>query len=614
MEWLCSKNELLLKVSDTATQRVAADFVWENAQGNVELNLPPLNSIEIRCSKRPLTPLIKLEESASTSFGVIHLYARNLQGKIFPIELPHKSDHALIKNTWHSFDYRYQEIEGTLNSLGVTLGVDLTISQYISCLKELETKDYFECLYRVSADLVSTEALSLCDSIEETVCHFTGSLFEYQAVGSAWLNFMRKQCPGMILGDGMGLGKTIQVVKVICDQLNENPSAKILIICPSALMENWSREIDKFSNGITKQKHSGQARSYDFRNLKKTNVTITTYDTAKNDRTVLDQIEWDIVVLDEAQAIKNPTSQRSKQIKLIPRKLGIAVTGTPFENHMTDIWSLIDFCIPGLLGSQNEFNSRFSDDDESASLLGSMIAPLLLRRTLDDVPNDLPDLIAIPMPIELEAAEAKRYEELRQQYTTSGFALAAINKLIASLAAPKTRDEGVSDLKYEYLDTVVDEITSVNEKMIVFADKLVAIEAMRSRYGKKTSVYTLTGEDKPDERQRIVDDFSTIKGSALLVVNPKVGGEGLNIVEANHVFHFSPQWNPAVIDQADARAHRRGQKKKVITHYPYYANTVEEYMWQKVYLKRDLAEQVVVGSDGTIKANEIAEALTISPI
>ena len=423
---------------------------------------------------------------------------------------------------------------------------------------------------------------------------------------------MRRREVGAILGDGMGLGKTIQIIKVVCDLLAENPNARALIICPSALIENWRREFEKFSTGIIPTTHIGPNRTGDYRRIEG-QVVLTTYDVARIDSTVLSQISWDLLALDEAQAIKNPDSKRTKAVKSIGKRFGVAVTGTPFENHTTDIWSLVDFCLPGLLGTKDAFLNQYPDEESAAGRLGKLIAPIMLRRTLDDIPNDLPDLITIPIPMSLPREAAIEYERRKAAYAEKG-ALGAFGSLRNDLSIPPDDQNSICDLKYQYLANVLEEVVGRGEKIIVFVDRNAAIDGIESRMGKACPTFKLTGRTDTADRQKVIDDFSAIEGSSMLLCNPTVGGAGLNITAANHIFHFTPSWNPALIDQANARAHRRGQQKRVIVHFPYYTGTVEEYMWNKVESKRDLSEAAVIGNKGAGGDDELSLALSYSPL
>jgi len=611
-EWtLLDKTELVLKKEDGELERVPADEIWKEEHSDEASVLPPLSSAGLSCSRKVYSLELDLVEAADGPFGQLVLSARGVASEPVPLSPTHASDHVVDKDVWHAIDqFSAEQITGCIRDAGIELGTALSLQQYIEAIRKFTGFKWFSCdIHPTAKDVSIAVSSSQVSSVSSS--HFTGSLYEYQRVGSSWLDFMVRQRAGVILGDSMGLGKTIQVIKVICDLLEEKPDARVLVVCPSALMENWSREFDKFSVGISKEKHCGTNRTGDYRQIT-SSVVFTTYDIVRLDQAVLTQIEWDLLVLDEAQAIKNPTTGRTTAVKKLPRRVGIAVTGTPFENHLTDVWSLIDFCEPGALGSLSSFSARYHDDIESAKDLGAFVAPLMLRRKLDDIPNDLPDLIPIFMPIDLEESEAWEYESRRQEYKRNGMALAAIQNLIVALSKPKSAG-GISNLKYDYLETVTDEVFGYGEKLLVFADKMPAIGEISRRYERVVPTFTLTGADPSDSRIEVVDKFSSVDGPALLIANPRVAGAGLNIVAANHVFHFSPQWNPAIIDQSDARAHRNGQTKPVTAYYPYYASTVEEYMWEKVRDKRYLSKEVVTGNKGQINPNEIAEALSLSP-
>ena len=610
---IIDSTEVVLERCGDDPEVVPAMEIWRSETDSSSGALPSLNEFGIRCSGKPYSLRLLVVPSEESPFGCVKLQATGLLGDRFELSDGHRSDHLLANGVWHPINKdAFETVFNLLNELNVTPGEPLTLGQYISFATRSSSNDWVEIQVRPSSKELSEAAFDRHAYISENSA-FTGSLYDYQQRGSAWISFMLQHGTGVVLGDCMGLGKTIQIISVVCGLLQRNPGARILIVCPSALMENWIREFDRFSTGITKEKHAGPNRTGDYRKLR-SSVVVTTYDLVGRDMAVLSQIRWDLVVLDEGQCIKNPGTRRTKAAKQLPRKASIVVTGTPFENHMTDLWSIFDFCIPGSLGSLSSFKATFKDDDESAQLLGEIIAPLMLRRDLEDAALDLPDLVQIPMPIELGKVEAEEYERRRLGYLASGASLGAINNLINDLAYPARLTKGISDLKYEYVKLVSDEVFESGEKEIIFADKVSAIGELLNVLNKYVPTFTLTGADPINERQGIIDAFSETDGSAVLIANPVVGGAGLNITAANHVIHFSPQWNPAKVDQADARAHRNGQKKTVFAHYPYYVATIEEYMWNKLYMKRGLSEQVVTGNKGDLSANEIVRALSISPV
>ena len=611
MRWAIKDKELVCVDDENGITRLPAATIWKCFQGGNEDPLPDLSETGIRCSAKYQAPQLRLVNTDDGPFGKLTLESKSHLGKVTKLSDGHKSDHIITNNTWSPlYEGALEEILLAVEDAGAEIGIALNARQYMTCIRDLYDYSWFICECEFKAKEWSATHTPLQ---RRPPAKFTATLMDYQVRGSDWLTMMRESGVGVVLGDGMGLGKTIQVIKTICDLLEDNPEAKTLVICPSALVENWAREIEKFTCGLEYMMHRGSDRSRNYRTYT-ASVMITTYDVARMDAGVLSLVDWDMVVLDEAQFIKNPNSQRARAIKSITRQTSIAVTGTPFENHMTDIWSLYDFCMPGFLGTVNMFTARYSDNEESASELGRVIAPTLLRRRLDDIPNDLPPIVTIPMPIALEPSEAEEYERRKQLYTQQGTAFGAIGNLLSDLAAPTYTENFLSNLKYEYLDAVVGEVIDYNEKIIVFAERRTTISALEDKYADRIPVYILNGSTPMDMRQQTIDEFSAVEGAAMLICNPTVGGAGLNITAANHVFHFSMQWNPAKIDQADARAHRRGQEKTVVVHYPFYASTIEEYMWDKVAKKRELAAEVVIGNKAESNADEVAQALSLSPI
>ena len=608
MPWSVIDNELLSIDENNDLVRVSADELWDLFSKSASSEL---SAIGIQTSSKIMSVRVVLSDSCDGPFGQLTLEAVSFLGVSYRLSNAHASDHVIVDGVWHPLQPGlFEEINRVLGENHLSPGQVLTAKQYMICLRDLSEYDWFVIKKEFKAKEWSEEQHSFQT---RKPAKFTANLSDYQVRGSDWLTMMRESGVGVVLGDGMGLGKTVQVIKTICDLIETDAHAKTLVICPSALVENWVREIEKFTKDLTYLVHRGGDRSRNYRTYV-ASVMITTYDIARMDAAILSLVNWDLVVLDEAQFIKNPNSQRTIAIKTITREASIAVTGTPFENHMTDIWSLYDYCLPGFLGSVSSFCSHYGDDEESAASLGRLIAPVLLRRRLEDVPNDLPPIVTIPIPIALEPEEAEEYERRRRKYLESGATLGAIVSLVSDLAIPANSENGISNLKYEYLDQVVEEVAGYREKIIVFAERRATIAVLEKKYSGYLPVFVLNGDTPMEMRQQTIDAFSDESGAAMLICNPTVGGAGLNITAANHVFHFSMQWNPAKIDQADARAHRRGQEKTVIVHYPYYASTVEEYMWKKVETKRSLAKEVVIGNMAESDVNDVSEALGLSPI
>ena len=314
-----------------------------------------------------------------------------------------------------------------------------------------------------------------------------------------------------------------------------------------------------------------------------------------SDLAMFNMIKWNIVVLDEAQNIKNPDAARTKAVKLLNRELGIAVTGTPFENHMTDIWSLMDFIAPGLMGNLSGFMDMFDDDNESALNIEPILTPLMIRRKVVEVADDLPECVVIPEVLRMDNRESLMYEGEREgilsELAGKKATLASIQKLRMFCTHPfLIKELGLSgdpakySLKYRRLCDILSEIVECGGKAILFTSYTGMIDILNNDIPVRFAipVYKINGSTPVANRQPIVDSFSAAKGSALLVLNPRAAGTGLNITAANYVIHYNLEWNPALEDQASARAYRRGQRNTVFVYRLFYTDTVEQVVNERI--------------------------------
>lgn len=447
------------------------------------------------------------------------------------------------------------------------------------------------------------------------------SLYPYQKIGVNWLSSVVAEGVGGILADEMGLGKTFQIIALL---LAEKVFGTSLVIAPSSLLENWKREIERFAPSLRIWVQRGSNRIYYWKDMLMYDVIITSYDLASDyDHAIYSQHSWNLLILDEAQAIKNYGTRRSQNIRELSKRSGIAVSGTPFENHLTDIWSLFDFSCKGLLGSLSVFKSLYPDTDYAAESLERIISPLLLRRKVADVKKDLPDKIIIPVPLEMGVDEANEYEQYRLKYSTiqGKTSLGAITYLREFCSHPAllnkerifTNPEKDS-VKFQRLIEILDEIFSQGEKVIIFSGWVFLQEMIKKMIENRYCAYVavLNGAMPIPERQKTVDVLSKKNGFAALIINPRVGGSGLNITAANHVIHYSPEWNPAIEDQASARVLRIGQELPVTIHRLFYIDTIEEVINERINRKRDLNGRVIVGTNGEEIA-DIQRALQLSP-
>lgn len=472
--------------------------------------------------------------------------------------------------------------------------------------------------------------------VSEGVPGLQATLFPYQAHGVAWMSETLQRTGGLILADEMGLGKTIQIIGAMLLDPPANASPA-LVLCPTSLIANWVRELQKFAPSLTIAVHRGADRARLHRDLQRSQVVITTYDTAVNDLVLFRAVEWSWLVLDEAQAVKNPDSRRRGAVATIPRQRTIPVTGTPVENHLLDLWSLADLAVPGLLGSRDLFELRFPDTDDAARALSEITGPVVLKRMVRDVAQDLPERRDIPVPVELGADLARDYdavlEETLERYPAAG-ALVATGQLQLFCAHPWLRSpdgsapdwedrvevarqsgQGLVTPKIERALQLLGEAFAHGHKVLVFANFNACGGILREAAdgaGLPAAFWgAINGSTPGGERQPIVDAFAAHDGPAVLILNPRAAGAGLNITAATVVIHYTQVWNPALEQQASARAHRRGQTEPVTIYHMFYVDTVEEVMMERAQRRREMGAEAVPTS-GTESA-DLARALAMRP-
>ena len=347
----------------------------------------------------------------------------------------------------------------------------------------------------------------------------TAKLYPYQRDGWHWLRFIMREQLGGLLADEMGLGKTLQVISALRDPGGEPGSGGALVLAPGSLLENWVREIARFCPDFRTLKHHGSTRTGRPPELQGFDVVVSSYDTAIRDLSLLRMVEWNVVVLDEAQNIRNPDALRTRSVKQIERNVGLAVTGTPIENRLRDLWSIMDFVVPGYLGDLKGFEERYGEDTDAAAKLEPLVTPLMLRRRVSEVAGDLPERIDIPEVLELSEAEARAYDEMRERIFAEYGAMAtlvSLGKLRQFCAHPEIVGGTESDFrmiafsKFERLKELLEEIFARDEKALVFTSytrMADLIEEMASgEFGALSA--TLDGRRDIDDRQPLIDRFS----------------------------------------------------------------------------------------------------------
>ena len=456
------------------------------------------------------------------------------------------------------------------------------------------------------------------DGIEEAKesAGFVGELRPYQRRGLAWMQFLHRVGLGGVLADDMGLGKTATALAHLLDRPGPH-----LVVCPLSVVHNWESESHRFTPKLSVLIHHGSARQLGgpaLFGLSDADIVITTYGLVARDMDALAEIEWNTVVLDEAQMIKNPATKAAKAVRRLRADQKIALTGTPVENRLSELWSILDAVNPGLLGSQQRFRDEYASpierhgDPEIAARLRKLTQPFVLRRTKADrrLLPDLPDKIEQIAFAQLTKEQAMLYQKVVDQLLVDavetdgmkrrGRVLAALTRLkqICNHPAHALKDgsrlEGRSG-KLNRFDELVTDLLDVSERALVFTQFREMGDLLQRHVASRFSIEAkfLHGGVGMAGRQKMVDEFQAGAGGPLLIVSLKAGGTGLNLTAASQVIHYDPWWNPAVEDQATDRAWRMGQTNTVNVHKLVCQGTVEERIGEVIDEKRAIADAVI---------------------
>ncbi|MDH4317385.1 MAG: DEAD/DEAH box helicase, partial [Desulfobulbaceae bacterium] len=474
---------------------------------------------------------------------------------------------------------------------------------------------------QVSADEGWKKQIQAIENIQNLIpvapSTLQAELRDYQAEGFVWMARLGHLGIGACLADDMGLGKTLQAITTILYRAKDKPT---LVIAPTSVCMNWEQEVTRFAPTLTVRNLNGQDRKEIIKNLGKFDILITSYTLLQQEIDLLSEVEWQTVVLDEAQAIKNAATKRSKAAMRLNSEFRLITTGTPIENHLGELWNLFRFINPGLLGSYKKFNTRFGipiekhQDREARRKLKKLIQPFMLRRIKSQVLDELPPRTEITLRVEMSPQERQFYEAIRQQAIENieGNSekpgrhlqiLAEIMRLRRACCNPKLIDPqtNISSTKLEVFAEVLDELLESRHKALVFSQFTAHLAIIREHLDQKGISYKyLDGTTPAKDRQRQVDAFQSGDGDVFLI-SLKAGGLGLNLTAADYVLHMDPWWNPAVEDQAADRAHRIGQKRPVTVYRLVTTNTIEEKIVRLHQEKRDLANSLLEGTDVSAK-------------
>lgn len=455
------------------------------------------------------------------------------------------------------------------------------------------------------------------------------TLRQYQQRGLSWLVHRARHGLGALLADDMGLGKTVQLISLLV-ALKEggHDDGPTLVVCPASLVGNWERELGKFAPGLKVVRHHGSDRLRDLDAMKEAlaphDVLITTYGMARRDADVFSRLRIGTLVLDEAQNIKNPTSAQSKAIRTFDAARRVALSGTPVENRLSEMWSLMEFLNPGLLGTHDRFRREISlpierdRDARAVRWLRSATAPFLLRRLKSDpdIAPELPEKETIRVFCSLTTEQAKLYQEAVDRSLSaiddadskierSGRVLKLLTELKQVCNHPAHFLSDQSPLpgrsgKLERAGEMIEEIVDSGERALVFTQYVEMAKLLVTHFEKRLGVEVplFHGALTLPQREALVQRFQEdANGPQVMVMSLRAGGVGLNLTRASHVMHFDRWWNPAVEDQASDRAHRIGQKRRVQIHLLVTMGTLEERIDRLLESKRGLADAVVSGGE-----------------
>ena len=428
------------------------------------------------------------------------------------------------------------------------------------------------------------------------------TLRDYQVSGFEFFKTLSDYQFGGILADEMGLGKTIQTIAFLLS----NKDKKSIVITPTALIYNWKNELEKFAPtlkvGLLHAAKSEREKILD--NIDNYDVILTTYTTYKNDIDKYKNINFDYCIIDEAQNIKNPDAIITKAIKNVNAKVKFALTGTPIENNLMELWSIFDFIMPGYLYNKSKFKSIFVNNDKNIIEHKNLIKPFILRRTKKEVITELPDKIEQKIIIDLEKEHKRAYKgyvnlitrKIKENNQDNITVFSYLTKLRQLCLSPELMVKNYQG-KNSKLDVLINIINdSSDEKILVFSQFTKVLEVIGKRLNEENISYSyLDGKTSAKDRVKLVEEFNT-NNNKVFLISLKAGGTGLNLTSANIVVHFDPWWNPAVEDQASDRAHRIGQKNVVNVIKLIAKGTAEERVINLQETKKELIEDVINGN------------------
>jgi SNF2 family DNA or RNA helicase len=564
-------------------------FDWELALGNKKLTLR-----ELKALAQLKSPLVRIrgqwvEMSASEIQAAIDFWKKNASGQATLREIVQMT--LGVEDKAGGFEFGGVKATGWIGRL----------------IKQLEGSSPFE-------ELAVPEG-------------FSGRLRPYQIRGYSWLAFLRQWGLGACLADDMGLGKTIQTLAMVQRDWESNGRGPVLLVCPTSVVRNWEKESARFTPQLSIMVHHGMSRKKGKTFKKEAQahaMVISTYALVQRDLEFLKEVPWAGAVLDEAQNIKNPETKQAQAARSLKTEYRIALTGTPVENNVGDLWSIMEFLNQGFLGTQSAFKRNFfipiqaERDPDAANRLKRITGPFILRRLKTDktIISDLPEKTEMKVFCQLTREQASLYAAVLKDVEDSlnssegiqrkGVILATLSKLKQVCNHPAQFLGDNSSItersgKLTRLQEMLEEIMELKDRALIFS-QFAEMGAILRRYIQEIfgmEVYFLHGAVPRRKRDRMIESFqSDDRSPPVFILSLKAGGTGLNLTRANHVFHFDRWWNPAVENQATDRAFRIGQRKNVLVHKFICVGTLEERIDEMIERKKLIAQKVVGTSEG----------------
>jgi non-specific serine/threonine protein kinase len=447
----------------------------------------------------------------------------------------------------------------------------------------------------------------------------------YQVAGYQWLNYLRGINWGGILADDMGLGKTVQALSFMEYYKRTEGKLKALVVCPTTLIYNWENEIRKFTPSLSFRIHHGASRTRKKEELEDHDITITTYGTLRSDIKLLSQIALDYAILDESQAIKNPSSKVTKAASLLQARHRLCMSGTPLQNNTFDIYAQMNFLNPGMLGSVEFFRQEFAipidklGEQDRKEHLRKLLFPFILRRTKEQVAKDLPEKQEMVLFCEMEEEQRNIYDAYRNDFRNQILGsiesmgiqksqltiLQGLMKLRQICDSPAILNEAEKfpnhSIKLDELSRELSEGIS-SHKALVFSQFLGMLSLIRSKLDELGISYVyFDGSTSAPDREKAIQRFQQDDSVRVFLISLKAGGVGLNLTAADYVYIMDPWWNPAVEQQAIDRTHRIGQTKNIFAYRMICKDTIEDKILQLQERKRNLAKDIIADDQGFVK-------------